>query len=74
MDLEDDECGRNEDRGENFDDRDENILLEDEFKGRRVQIALSSDQLGPYILLAHTRSEGGSLVAADSTVMLSFSY
>ena len=74
MDLDDDECGRNEDRGENFDDQNENILLEDEFRGRRVQIALSLDQLRPCILLAHTRSQGGSLVAADSTVMLSFSY
>jgi len=32
MDLEDDECGRNEDRGENLDDQDENIVLENEFR------------------------------------------
>ena len=38
-DIEYDECNKNGDRGENLDDQDENIPLNDEFRLRRVQIA-----------------------------------
>jgi hypothetical protein len=40
VDIEDDGCGRNMYRGKNLAEQDGIFLLEDEYRGRRVQIAL----------------------------------